>query len=233
MIRLDKIDSKSFYKIINMKLPEEQSRFVASNVVSLAQAWLYTDNARPYAICNDDEVVGFLMLDWDEEERTVGIWRLMIAFEHQNKGYGRAAVKAAVDLARSSDKIDLVYTSYVPTNEVARNLYYSFGLRENGKKDDDELFMTLPLTTHPKVGMLTADEEDKDDILEVIRYEKSLEHSIPKSMQDEAKLTLAITNGHVTRFAVMGETVAFTVEGETLVDSRYSKYADEIARKTA
>ncbi|ABX42584.1 hypothetical protein [Lachnoclostridium phytofermentans] len=77
MVSLKEVNEKNFRTIIGMKLNEEQSKYVASNVYSLAQAWLYHEEAKPYAIYNDEEVIGFMMLDWDEKERECGIWRFM------------------------------------------------------------------------------------------------------------------------------------------------------------
>ena len=82
-----------------------------------------------------DCVVDFLMLDWDEGERTVWIWRFMIGWQHQRKGYGRQAIEAAIQLLRDSVKFDLMHLDYVPGNTVARELCHSLGFRENGDVD--------------------------------------------------------------------------------------------------
>ena len=87
MINFRKITETNFQKIISMKRPEKEG-FVASNAVSLAQAWLYREanDVYPFAIYNDDEPVGFMMLDEDLEERSIVIWRMMFPEEHTNKG---------------------------------------------------------------------------------------------------------------------------------------------------
>lgn len=40
MVTLELVNERTFSKVVDMKLPEEQNRYVAPNVVSLAQAWL-------------------------------------------------------------------------------------------------------------------------------------------------------------------------------------------------
>ena len=92
----------------------------------------------------------------------------MIGIEDQNKGYGRAAMKELLNMIKDADKFDVVILDYAEGNMVARDLYYSFGFRETGEVDDDEVIMELPLTDTPKVGMLTADEDDLDDFLKLI-----------------------------------------------------------------
>lgn len=227
MIQLKPVTEHTFKKIVDMKLPPEQACFVAPNVVSLAQAWLYYDIARPYAICKDDDVVGFIMLDWDEGERTAGIWRFMIEPEHQHKGYGREALEIAIKLAREAGTIDLMHLDYVPGNTVARDLYYSLGFRENGEMDDDEIVMTLPLTDHPRVGMLTADEEDMEDFLKLISAEKEAGTLIPAGFEDASYIEKAIADGGVKRFSLMGKTIGLAINGDILIGKQHLSYLEE------
>lgn len=224
MIQLELVNERTFKKIIDMKLPPEQNCFVAPNVVSLAQAWLYYENAHPYAILNNDDVVGFIMLDWDEGERTVGVWRLMIAPEHQHKGYGRKAMEAVIKLASEAGTIDMMYLSFVPNNKNAYDLYYSMGFRENGDIEDEEIVMTLPLTDNPKVGILAADDEDTEDFIKIIKLEQDAGITIPNGFEDFSYIEKAITDGCVKRFTVMGETIGFAINGVMLIGNEYLSY---------
>lgn len=207
MIRLEKVNDKTFRKVVNMKLNEPQSNYVAPNVVSLAQAWLYYDNARPYAILNDEEVVGFMMLDWDEEERSVGVWRFMIGAEYQHRGYGRQALQLAIELAKNSPEIDMMYLDYVKDNTNARELYASLGFAENGKVEDGEIIMTKPLTTTPKIGCVTADADDLEEISQLIAEQRQRGEEFPCELIDEEKLKQIIEQEQIKRFTLMGETV--------------------------
>lgn len=227
MIHLEPVTNRTFKRIVDMKLPPEQNCFVAPNVVSLAQAWLYYEEARPYAICNNEDVVGFIMLDWDEGERTVGIWRLMIAPEHQQKGYGRKAIEEAIRLAREAGTIDLIHLDYVANNKVAHDLYYSLGFRENGDVEDGEIIMTLPLTDNPKVGMLTADEEDMEDFMELIKSEKEAGFILPALYEDFSYIEKTVAEGAVKRLTVMGETIGLAINGVLLIGNQYLFYLEQ------
>ncbi len=145
MIALKKVDEDNFRKVVGIKLNEEQSKFVATNVYSIAQAWIYPEVARPFAIYNDEEVIGFMMIAWDEEEREASIWRFMIAEEHQNKGYGRKAMECALNIIKESNKFDYVSLDYVPGNDAGKHLYESLGFKETGEIEDDEIVMKLDL----------------------------------------------------------------------------------------
>lgn len=137
-----------------MKLNEEQSHFVASNVYLLAQAWLYPKEAKPYAIYHNDEVIGFMMLDWDEKERECGIWRLMIANHEQGKGYGRKALAYALNMIKGTGKFDHVFLDYVPDNVVGKHLYECLGFVATGEIEQGEIVMKLDLANYVYGEML-------------------------------------------------------------------------------
>lgn len=227
MIRLEPVNERTFKPIVDMKLPPEQNRFVAPNVVSLAQAWLYQKEARPYAILDGDTPVGFLMLDWDEGERTLGLWRFMIAHEQQHKGYGRQALQLVIQLARDTGLFDLLHLDYVPGNEHAQRLYASLGFRENGEVEDGEIIMTLPLTDHPKVGLLTADEEDLDDFSALIEAERTAGAPIAPAFQDEDTLKKAVADGAVKRLTLMGKTIGLALNDALLLAEAFKAYQNE------
>lgn len=227
MIKLEKITEKTFKKIVNMKLPSDQEKFVAPNLYSLAQAWLYQDHARPYAIMKDDEPVGFIMLDWDPLAREVGIWRLMIAQEHQNHGYGRQALEQVIELIRSSMLFDIIFLDYVPDNRVARDLYYSLGFRETGEVDDDEIIMSLPLTTNPKLGISKADEDDLEEIRKLIKLESEKNILFRDSCIDEEQLKDAIKAEHVYIFRLMGKIVGYHDENKLFMTTEHSQFMSD------
>jgi len=149
MIRLQEITEANFSECINLKVSEEQQTFVASNVKSLAQAWLYPNNARPFSIYDDETMVGFLMVDidfhWHGDKNTAYLWRLMIDEKHQGKGYGKAAVQLAIKYLEENTNPDKIKTAYVPSNESAKRLYESLGFIVNGEVDDGEIVMELNL----------------------------------------------------------------------------------------
>lgn len=145
MISLRKVDKNNYRKVIDMKLTNGGQEFVAPNVLSLAQAWVFYDEARPFAIYKDEEVIGFMMLAWNEKEREADIWRFMIEEEHQGKGYGTDAMKVAIEMIKDEDKFDYVSLSYVPGNDVGQHVYEKLGFKATGDIDDGEIIMKLNL----------------------------------------------------------------------------------------
>ena len=164
MIRLEKIDARNVWDVLDLKLKREQKAFVAPNDISIVQAYTAIGtgcSAFPFAICRDDKPIGFLMVGFneaalyelDDEEppaalkNNYSIWRLMIDKRYQGRGYGREAIKLALDFIRTwpCGKAELCELSYEPENEVGAKLYHSLGFVENGEMDGDEIVAVLKL----------------------------------------------------------------------------------------
>lgn len=156
MIELRKITFDNLDECIKLEPNEEQKNFVARNIYSLAEAYVALTNndcfLMPYAIYNDDIMVGFIMLSYNELDKhenasTYWIWRLMIDKRFQGNGYGREAMSKALELIKTfpCGKASVVYLSYEPENVVAKALYESFGFVETGKIEYDEIVAKLVL----------------------------------------------------------------------------------------
>lgn len=140
-----------------MKVHEAQRHYVAPNDYSLVQAYVSITNggsARPFAIYHGETMVGFIMFDLVKadpkegpEEDSYEIWRLMIADEHQGKGYGKAAMAEALRWIRAMPlgEAKAVLLSYEPENTVAKGLYESFGFVDTGIIEDGEMIAKLML----------------------------------------------------------------------------------------
>ena len=165
MIHLEKIDHYNVWDVIDLKLKREQKHFVASNEISLVQAysvWNSETRAFPFAIYNDKKVVGFIMIGYNEAgiydsfdgvvapeayKNNYSIWRLMIDKRYQGRGYGSEAIKLAVDFIRTwpAGKAEYCAISWEPENEYAGRLYQSLGFEKNGEMDGDEIVAVMKL----------------------------------------------------------------------------------------
>ena len=159
MVTLEKVSSKNVWKLLKLRVSPEQEDFVASNTQSIVEAYTTVASggtALPFGVYADGEPVGFVMLGYgtlpDEENPSVAagnytVWRLMIDEKQQGKGYGKAALKLALDYIRTRPcgPAKLCWLSYEPENTGAAALYHSFGFQENGEYDEDEVIAVLPL----------------------------------------------------------------------------------------
>ena len=150
-ITLEKITYKNYIKVIwGLKVSPKQKNFVASNMCSLAEAYVAITNgcvALPFAIYKGKKPIGFLMIGYGANEddfegedpafiemakKSYCLWRFMIDKRYQGNGYGRRAMEVALDYIKTfpCGKADTCWLSYEPENEVAKKLYASFGFIE-------------------------------------------------------------------------------------------------------
>ena len=132
MIHLEAVTRDNFEELIGLKVRQDQESFVSTVAESLAQAYVYPDNAYPFAVYNDTDIVGFIMMGYYEVKQYYTLWKLLIDHRYQNKGYGRQALE--LGLAYIKERFDPpdVYTGVAPGNTVAKNLYVSAGFEDTG-----------------------------------------------------------------------------------------------------
>lgn len=145
MIRFEMITEDNFYQVIGLKVADEERTFVASNVQSLAECWLYRDNGDvfPYAIYAEDSLVGFVLIDVDDDDSTYMIWRLMIDEAYQGRGYGRRTLEHLIQQARTLNYHRL-RADYVTENAKMAHLLNRLGFVKIGE-DEKEQWTVLDL----------------------------------------------------------------------------------------
>lgn len=135
-VTLREITMENFRECIGLSIAEEQKGFVATNVYSLAEA--KADGvSNPLAIYAGEQMVGFIMYDFERKENRGYITRLMVDYRFQGNGYGRAAIIQVIDRLKAIPACREIYTSFVPANTVAARLYASLGFEITGETTED------------------------------------------------------------------------------------------------
>lgn len=142
MVILRDIDRDNFFDVIKLKVLEEQSHFVATNVLSIAQAKVQPE-CIPMAIYDDYLLVGFLMYCIDVDDNNYWIYRLMIDKNYQSKGYGRKAMELVINKIKEDRNHNVIYISFEPENEGARILYEKLGFVSDNRYVGGELVYKL------------------------------------------------------------------------------------------
>ena len=173
-IHLEKITYDNLNSVLKLRVAKEQKNFVASNDISLVEAYLNLadgDPVFPFAIYNGKTPVGFVMIDCEDDwsgykregwlksddykfyegKRFYYLWRFMIDKRFQKRGYGREAIRLTLDFIRTfpCGEAEYCVLSYEPENEVAKKFYASCGFEElNGPgyyDEGDEIYAVLKL----------------------------------------------------------------------------------------
>jgi diamine N-acetyltransferase len=146
------VTKDNWKELIRLKVREEQTHFVASNLYSIAEAQFGDDyegrwDLHPFGIYNENIPVGFLMyaLNFEHPKQQAFISRLMVDEKQQGKGYGRFGMEKMLEIFRTEERIKVVGISYEPENETARKLYASLGFQETGEMVGEEVLAVLQL----------------------------------------------------------------------------------------
>lgn len=140
MIKLDEITADNLEVVLKLKVSKEQENFVSTTAYSLAQAYVYRENAYPFAIYADDTLVGFIIFGFYELRNQYTLWKFLIDEKYQNKGYGKMALALGIEYMKKQYDNKEMYTGVAIDNDVAERLYHSVGFQltgliENGMKE--------------------------------------------------------------------------------------------------
>ena len=145
-VELREVTRDNWLACVRLKVAESQTRWVASNAVSLAQS-KYEPECVPLAAYDGEAMVGFAMYR-PEDYGLSKVWfidRLMVGQDVQRKGYGRAIMTALLERLRAQPGFAVIMISFVPDNEAARRLYSSLGFEDTGVIEEGEIVFRLAL----------------------------------------------------------------------------------------
>jgi diamine N-acetyltransferase len=135
-IRLETISKDNWYECSRLRVKPEQEPFVASNLLCIAEMQFYP-GWRAYAIYHQEQMVGFALVEHDEEANEWWISQLMITAEQQGKGYGKAAARELIRLMWEVGCQE-IFIGYADQNSAAHALYSSLGFVDTGLDEEGD-----------------------------------------------------------------------------------------------
>ncbi|WLR41483.1 GNAT family N-acetyltransferase [Bacillus carboniphilus] len=138
-VTIVELNSENWYDCCQLDISVEQKAFIESNAVSIAQS-KFQPTLKPYAIYDNDQVVGFLMFNSEKEELD-GYWiyRIMIDQKYQNKGLGKIASQQMFEEMKNLLNANKIIVGYHPENLGAHQLYKSLGFVDEGHRFGKEM----------------------------------------------------------------------------------------------
>ncbi len=143
-ISLREITKGNLREIFRLKVAPDQERFVASNSISIAQAYFDRDVAWFRAIYAGETPVGFVMLHDEPAERKYYLWRFMVDHRYQKHGYGAQALNQVIAYVRERPGAQELLTSVVPGEGSPGAFYEKLGFAYTGEMDEGERVMRKP-----------------------------------------------------------------------------------------
>ena len=132
MVQLKPVTSDNLDEVLALKVKESQAGYVSTAAESLAQAYVYSETAFPFAVYSGQDIVGFIMMGYYEAKGYYTLWKLLIDERYQHRGYGRKALELGIAFLKEKFGAGEVYTGVIPGNNAAKSLYLSVGFQETG-----------------------------------------------------------------------------------------------------
>ena len=68
MVELKPVTKENLDAVLKLQVEDRQKGYVSTTAESLAQAYVYSDTAYPFAVYSDSEIVGFIMMGYYREK---------------------------------------------------------------------------------------------------------------------------------------------------------------------
>ena len=107
-----------------LQLREGQDKQISS--AENIQMALQNDSCFGFYLNEKSEKIGFALLRQFEEKQFF-LWDFLIDFRHQGLGKGKKFLQMIIDTLRNDYYAEVITTTYIFGNEVARKLYESVG----------------------------------------------------------------------------------------------------------
>jgi N-acetyltransferase len=155
LVPFSELDDEAYSTLVRMSPGALGERMVATNGVTFADA-TRSPNGWLRAVVTDNKPVGLVLLydptlDHAQAKKDeapldcLHIWRIMIGFHFQGRGYGEAAMREIIRYATTRPGIKKINLSHMPLEGNPAPFYEKFGFRHTGEIEDGELVMTMSL----------------------------------------------------------------------------------------
>ncbi|MED1205714.1 GNAT family N-acetyltransferase [Heyndrickxia acidicola] len=126
------IDKSNWEEAIQLSVKEEQKKFIASNLYTIAEVQ-FLDHFYVKGIYLQDKMIGLTMYGIDAYDYNYWIYRLMIDKHFQGSGLGRHAIKLIIEEIRQTNdaNIPLIMIGCNPENTAAKHAYKKAGFVES------------------------------------------------------------------------------------------------------
>ena len=99
MVHLKPVEMDNYYDCLELK--RDDTKYVGNALDVIAEAYIYRETSRAYAIYNDDTVIGLVIIDEERRNKPYRFTDLFIADDYRNK---RPPFKWSCDIAKGCEK---------------------------------------------------------------------------------------------------------------------------------
>lgn len=152
MIELRTINEENYRECLALKASVENENFVDTVAYSLAEAWVYYQDTKPFGIYKNDELIGFVSMYVGEENYQ--IINFLIDDAYQGKGLGTEAGKVCISFLKKEYNANRISAPVELENVVAQKFWKKLGFESSDSIEDGYVFMRLELLGDTKMTQI-------------------------------------------------------------------------------
>ena len=139
MVELRQISEDNFQQCLKVHASVQDDSFVDSVEYSLAEAWVYYQETRPFAIYNSGTIIGFVSMYVGEEN--CQIIKCLIDDAFQGKGLGTQAAKLCIEYLKNEFAARRISVPVNLENVAAKKFWEKQGFCLSDTIEDGYIFM--------------------------------------------------------------------------------------------
>ena len=144
MIELRTINEDNYKQCLELKASVEKENFVDSVTYSLAEAWVFYKDTRPFAIYDNDKMIGFVSMYVGEKNCQIVNFLIDDAF--RQKGLGTEAAKVCISYLQKDYHAERVSVPVDLENTAAQKFWKKIGFVFSDSIEDGYTFMRYYLS---------------------------------------------------------------------------------------
>lgn len=141
MVELRAISEENYRQCLSLRASVEKESFVDSVAYSLAEAWVFYQDTRPFAIYENDKMIGFVSMYVGEENHQIVNFLIDDAF--QKKGLGTQAAKVCISYLQKEYNASRISVPVELENAAAQKFWKKLGFSFSDNVEDGYIFMRL------------------------------------------------------------------------------------------
>lgn len=141
LVELRKINRDNYEECLNLHITDTNVDFVDTVAWSLAEAWVFFDDSRPFAIYADNVMVGYVLMYIGENNPQ--IINFMIDRRFQKRGYGSAAARLCVEYLWKEYNASRISLPVNQENITAQKFWSNIGFEITDNMENGYHYMRL------------------------------------------------------------------------------------------
>lgn len=141
LVELRKINEDNYQECLNLHITDTNVDFVDTVAWSLAEAWVFYDDSRPFAIYADNVMVGYVLMYVGENNPQ--IINFMIDSRYQKRGYGSAAARLCIEYLWKKYNASRISLPVNQENKTAQKFWSNIGFEKTRNMENGYHYMRL------------------------------------------------------------------------------------------